>query len=387
MYVSAVVERRTWFGLGKPRIEERALTRANVPAVMLQSTVAGVTVTPATALQLVDVLACVRLLAETASTLPLIAYRRRGEARERADGPLASLLSRPSPGNTQANLVAQLVGSLALRGNAFLGKYRNGEGEIEQLGMLPPDRIEVELRGGLPFYTLTSDKGRRTVHGPTDILHFKGLSVDGLVGLSPIGQAREALGLSRALAEQASAMVANDATPLGVLAVPVGPGTEDLIEQLRAGWEARHRGARNAGRVAVLAGDIKFSPVSLSPVDADFVAQRKLSTQEICRLFRVPPHLVAAEGGSSMTYSNLEQEGAFFLTYSLAPWLTVVEQGISADPDLCGGGVWVEFLVDGLLRADSSTRATVYTAALDPITGWLRRDEVRRLENLPPEAA
>lgn len=385
--MSAVVERRTWFGLGKPRIEERALTRANVPAVMLQSTVAGVTVTPATALQLVDVLAAVRLLAETASTLPLIAYRRSGDGRERTEGRPASLLKRPSPGNTQANLVAQLVGSLALRGNAFLGKYRNGDGVIEQLGMLPPDRIEVELKGGMPFYTLTSDRGRRTVHGPTDILHFKGLSVDGLVGLSPIGQAREALGLARALAEQASAMVANDATPLGVLAVPVGPGTEDLIENLRKGWEDRHRGARNAGRVAVLAGDIKFNAVSLSPVDSEFVAQRKLSTQEIARLFRVPAHLIGGEAGTSMTYSNLETEAAAFVKFSLAPWLTVIEQGISADDDLCGDGVWVEFLLDGLLRADSSTRATVYTAALDPITGWMSRDEVRRLENLPAEAA
>jgi len=237
----------------------------------------------------------------------------------------------------------------------------------------------------LPLYTLTHDSGRETTHSTSDVIHLKGLSLDGVMGLSPIAQAREALGLARALSDHASALVGNDSAPLGVLTVPVGPTQEDIMENLRAGFEARHRGAKNAGRVAVLSGEITFSPISLSPHDAEFVAQRKLSTQEICRLFRVPPHLVAAEGGSSMTYSNLETEGAYFLTFSLAPWLTVIEQALSADADLCPSGVYVEFLVDGLLRTDAKTRAQVYATALDPLTGWLTRAEVRRLENLDAE--
>lgn len=390
MCVSVVAERRTWFGLGKPRIEERALTRANVPAIMLgEPTVAGETVNDRTALQIVDVLACVRCIVESASVLPLIGYRRTETGRERlAGGRLPNLLRRPAPAVTQSNLVGHIVTSLVLRSEAFVGKYRNGEGEIEQLGVLPTDRVQIEIKGGMPLYTLTHDNGRQTTHGPSDVIHIRlPLTLDGIRGVAAIAMAREALGLARSLGVEASALVANSSAPLGVLSVPpTGPGTEDLLENLRAGIEARHRGARNRGRVAVLAGEVKFEPISITPHDMELVAQRKLSTVEIARLFRVPPWMIAADSGESLTYSNVETQAQAFVTFSLAPYLVAIEQAISAD-ELCSENVYVEFLVDGLLRADSSTRATVYTAALDPITGWLTRAEVRRLENLAPEAA
>jgi HK97 family phage portal protein len=385
--VSATAERRTWFGLWPRRAEERVLSRANVPAVMLQPSVAGIPMSAEAALRIVDVFACVRLLAEAAATLPLVAYRRTGLGRERAEGRLSALLDRPAPATTQANLVAQLVGCLALRGNCFLGKYRNREGEVEQLGVLPPDRVQVEIKGGAPRYTLTRDDGRQTVHDSSDVVHLRGLSLDGVVGLSPIAQAREALGLAATLEQHASALFANGSTPKGVLTVAAGPGNEDLLENLRAGFELRHGGPKNAGRVAVLSGEIKFTPVSVTPADAQFVAQRKLSTVEIARLFRIPPHMVGGEAGNSLTYSTTELEAAHFLRFSLAPWLVVVEQALTADADLCpnGSSLYVEFLTDALLRADSKTRADVYTAALNPQTGWMTREEVRRLENLPAE--
>jgi HK97 family phage portal protein len=366
--------------------EDRALTRENVPAVMLAGTVAGVPINAEAALRIVDVLACVRLLAETASTLPLISYRRLADGgRERYDGALHDLLDRPSPATTQANLIAQTVGCLALRGNAFWGKYRADGGEIEQIAVLPNDRVTVQIRGGLPFYTLTHLDGRQTTHGQSDVLHFRGLSMDGVVGLSPIAQCREALGLAASLRDHASALFANGAAPRGILTVPGGPGEDDHMKALALAWEARHQGGANAGRVAVLTGDVAFTPISLSPADAEFVSQRKLSSTEIARLFRVPPHLIGAEAGNSLTYSNVESEGLDFLRFSLAPWLTVVEQGVAVDPDLSPPGVFVEFLRDAMLRADSKTRADVYATALDPQKGWMRRDEVRRLENLPPE--
>lgn len=374
-------------GLFRRRHEDRALTAQNVPSVMLNPTLAGTTVTAESALRTVDVLACVRLLAESASTLPLIPYRRTASGRQRYDGAITGLLNRPSPATTQANLVAQLVGCLALRGNVFLGKFRNAEGEVEQLALLPPDRVAVELVGGSPVYTLTSDRGEQTMHTTRDVLHLKGLSLDGLMGLSPIAQAREALGLAAALSEHASALMGNSATPMGVLTVPPGPASEDMMESLKGAWEKRHRGSKNAGRVAVLSGEVNFSALSLTPADSEFVAQRKLSTQEVARLFRVPPHMVGAQSENSLTYSTVEMDALNFVRFSLSPWLTVVEQGITADPDLCPAGVYVEFLVDGFLRAASETRAQVYALALDPEHGWLSRSEVRRLENLEPEAA
>jgi len=101
----------------------------------------------------------------------------------------------------------------------------------------------------------------------------------------------------------------------------------------------------------------------------------------------VPPWMVGADAGSSMTYSNVESQALAFVTYSLRPWLVAIEQALSADEDLFPGTLYCEFVLDALLRADSSTRAAVYTAALDPVTGWMDRDEVRGLENLEPRPA
>ena len=110
-----------------------------------------------------------------------------------------------------------------------------------------------------------------------------------------------------------------------------------------------------------------------------------MSTQEVCRVFRIPPWMVGASSGDSLTYSNTESQALAFVTFSLRPWLVTIEQAITADSDLCRGSLYVEFLLDALLRADSKTRADVYALALDAERGWMTRREVRRLENLEPE--
>lgn len=350
---------------------------------MSTPTASGMHVTPDGALRLIDVLACVRLLAESASVCPLVSYRRTGETRQRSTGALRDLLQRPAPSTSQANLVSALVGALALRGNAYLGKFRDVNGDVAQLAAISPDRVTVKLAGvgGEPLYTLLSDQGV-SEHTSADILHFRGLSADGVYGLSPVSLARESLGLAAAITESSAALFGNSSIPRGILTVPAGASEEDLMENLRTAFSARHQGSGNAGRVAILTSDISFTPVSLSPADADLVAQRKLSSTEICRLFRVPPYLVGAEAGASMTYSNVESEGLNFLRFSLQPWLTVVEQAISNDPDLSGPSEFVEFLTDSFLRSDSKTRAEVYSIGI--AAGWLEVNDVRRAENLAP---
>lgn len=120
-----------------------------------------------------------------------------------------------------------------------------------------------------------------------------------------------------------------------------------------------------------------------------FVQQRQLSTAEIARVFRVPGRMLnAPSGDDSMTYANVEQAALEFVTWGLRPWLVAIEQAITSDTDLCRGpNVYVEFLLDALLRADSKTRAEIYAIALDPVKGYMSRAEVRRLENLDPEDA
>jgi HK97 family phage portal protein len=364
--------------------ESRSLTRASVPPVMLQSTPGGAKVTPESALSTADAYSCIRCLADAAASLPLHVYRRTGDGRERVEGRTAELLRRPSPATTQANLIGQLVGHLNTTGDAYLGKFRDSEGNVDQLALLHPERVVPEIKGGRPIYTVTGPKGEKSVHGISDIVHIRGLSIDGVAGLSPVSQCRVALGLSAQLAEHAASFFENDARPTGILRLGNSVAEEQLAH-LRAAWDHRHQGTRNAHRTAVVSGDIDFQPVSMSLDDAQFLEQRRLSATEVARIFRVPPWMVGASGGDSMTYSNTESQALAFATYSLRPHLTVVEQALSADEDLFPGPLYAEFVMDALLRADSSTRAAVYTAALNRETGWMTRAEVRRLENLAPE--
>jgi HK97 family phage portal protein len=254
--------------------------------------------------------------------------------------------------------------------------------------------VVPELRGGRPVYTVLDGQGGRSVHGTDDVIHIKALSTDGLVGLSPVRQCRVALGLSQTLQEHAAGFFANGARPGGILrlqrfgvpapgvAAPDGAGD---LEQLRDTWNQSHRGTANAHRIAVVSGEVDFTPLSMPMDDVEFLEQRKLSAVEVARVFRVPPHIIGASSGDSLTYSTVESQALDFVKFSLRPWLVAIEQAFSADTDLFPPGAYVEFLLDALLRADSKTRAEVYTAALDPISGWMTRAEVRRLENLEAE--
>ncbi len=376
--------------------EERSLSKQNVspqlhcyPAPLSDSSYftpawGEANITPANALGVADAYACVRALSDAAASLPLHVYRRTDAGRERLCGRTAELLERPAPAVTQANLVAQIVAHLNLHGNAYVGKFRNEDGQVEQLACLMPDRVMPELRGGMPFYTVRDDKGRQSVHTTDDIVHIKAVSTDGLVGLSPVRQARVALGLCANLTTHAQRFFANDARPSGILKVPAGMPDEEF-KGLRESWELRQRGVHNAHRVAIVSGELEWQPIGMPLDDAQFLEQRKLSATETARIFRVPPWVIGAEGSDSMTYSNVEMQSLHFVTYSLRPWLVVIEQALSADRDLFTSSAYCEFLLDALLRADSATRADIYTKALNPVTGWMTPAEVRRLENLPPD--
>jgi len=373
----------SWFRRS-PALEDRAITRASLPGVMLPTPGSGEPIAPEAALRIADVFACVRCLADTAASLPLVPYVRLADGeRERFTGRLSDLIARPAPSMTAANLVGTVVAHLNLHGNAYVGKYRDDRGTVVQLAPLAPQSVSVELVAGAPRYTLLRPGGVST-HGAEDVLHIRALSTDGLLGLSPIRQAAQALGLARSLAGHADTFARNAARPSGIVAVK-RPLTPAQRVSLKAEVARNHTGDQ-VGRTMILDGDLDYHALALTMVDAEFVAQRHLSTAEIARVFRVPPWMVGAQSGDSLTYATVEGQAQAFVTFSLAPWLTLIEQAISADTDLSPRGVFAEFLLDGLLRADARTRADTFTAALHPQTGWMTRAEVRRLENLPPES-
>ncbi len=280
-----VQEKRAWWG-GRRRVEDRALSRATTPPAMLPSGT-GQPVNRDAALRIADVFAAVRCLSDSAASLPLHAYRRADGGRERYTGRLADLIDRPAPATTTANLVGQLVAHLALDGNAFVAKYRNAAGQISQLGALDPTRVTVALERGEPVYSLSRADGVNTRHGVEDIIHLRAMSVDGLLGLSPIRQARQALGLAQSLSGLAHSFARNGGRPSGILTIPEGTGP-DHAEYLADCFAARHGGPNRAGHTAVITGNIAYQSLALSMQDAEFVAQRNLSTAEICRIFGSP---------------------------------------------------------------------------------------------------
>lgn len=353
---------------------------------MLPTTIAGPPVTARNALNLDVAWACVRALSESAATLPLHVYRRTAQGRVRADDTLAArVLQRPAQGTTQANFIAQLMVHLALWGEAFCGVYRSASGTIEQLGLFAPDRVAVDVLGGMPTYGITTDDGRYLVLTTSDVIHVRGISLDGIRGLSPVGQQRDALGHANVLARHGAKTMARGGAPAGVLYVEDGPNADEQMQLLAEAWESRHGGAENAGRVALLTGAVKFEPVSMPLADQQYLGQIEASAASVCRIFRVPPYMVAVSVGDSLTYANLTDQLRAFVTHSLRPWLVFIEQALAASVLFTEPNTYPQFSLDALLRGSPAERAAFYTAGLNPDTGWLRRDEARELEDLPAE--
>jgi HK97 family phage portal protein len=372
-------------GLFSRKTEDRTLSATDVaPAPLYLAGEQPLDVSQFNCLRVADAYACVRVLADTISTLPLHAYRRTDAGRVRAgdDTRIVRLLARPAPGSTICDLLSQIVVSLNITGDAFVAKYRS-EGEIVQLGLLDPATVDVELRGRRIVYRLMAPGSE---HGPEDVLHIKAMpGIDGLRGLSPVTQARLALELSSKLQASARTYFRNGSRPSGVLSL-TGPQSEGTVEAIRERWDGRHGGTENLHRVAVLSGEAKFQAVAFSAEDSQFLGQRELSAREVCRIFRVPAWAVDAATGDSLTYANVGQQSRALIDYSLRPWLVRAERAISGDPDLCPGGTYVQFELDALLRGDADTRSQIYQRALGDGThpAWMTVDEVRALEDLTP---
>jgi len=367
--------------------ESRSLPAAENQLPLLTAYARSTSITPIAALAIADVWAAVRVLADAASSLPLHVYRRVPDGRERVEtGRLPALLDAPGPATTQADLVSSLMAHSLVWGNAYLAKYRTGD-EVVQLGLLAPDRVRPELERGRLRFRYSPPTGAQMLLTTSDVVHVRGLSVDGLVGLSAVQQASRVLGLSDELVQHAlsyfdTGQQGGTARPAGILRMGQDASISDqgrTKEKIRA--ESRPHG------VLVIQGDAEYHAIAERLDDSQFVEQRRLAAQEVARVFRIPPHMIGAPSADSMTYSNVEQESIEFVRYSLAPWLRRIELAISGDRDLTTERQFVRFELDGLLRADAATRSEVYARALDPVTGWMDRDEVRRLEDLPPRPA
>jgi HK97 family phage portal protein len=384
-----------WFRR-KPKTEDRDLHPVEWPLYAPSVPLTTEPITEANqynALQIADAYACVRALADSVASLPVRVYRDTGNGRQAAgpDTRLVRLLQHPSPGSTRCDLFSQIMVHLAIAGNAFIAKWRM-DGQIISLSLLPPDTVQVMLRGEQIIYQVWLPSQDTTFFSPSDVLHVKamgGLDI-GIRGLSPVSQARLALTLSANLQESSHQFFASGSRPSGILNVK-SPQSDFSIEQVRESWDNRHSSTLNMFRTAVLSGEVQYQPISFSPDDMQFLQQRELSAREVARIFGIPPRRIgAAEPHASKTYANVTMENIEFLTYSLRPWLVRIEEAINGDSDLAAGNLYMRFDLDGLLRADPDARSQLWQRALGSTTAgqpaWMTVDEVRAAEDLVPMA-
>ena len=212
---------------------------------------------------------------------------------------------------------------------------------------------------------------------PTDVLHIPGLGFDGLVGYSPIAMAKNAIGMAIACEEYGAKFFANGAQPGGVLE---HPGTIKDPQRVRESWQRSFGGSGNANKIAVLEEGMKYTPIAISPEQAQFLETRKFQINEIARIFRVPPHMVGDLEKSS--FSNIEQQSLEFVKYTLDPWVIRWEQSIMRSlltPEE-KKTYYAKFNLDGLLRGDYQSRMNGY--AIGRQNGWMSANDIRELENL-----
>ena len=341
------------------------------------------------AMQIATVYACVRLLAETVAGLPLHLYRMKDDtnSKERAtDHPLYKLLYRqPNPEMTSFSFREVMMVQLLLWGNCYAQIIRDGRNGIISLYPLLPENMEIDRdEKGEIFYTYHAytdeapGENNKDIYFRNDeIFHVPGMGFNGLVGFSPIAMMKNSLGTTLAVEKYGSSFFKNGAQPSGVLE---HPGVLKNPEKIRENWSAVYGGANNAHKVAVLEEGMQYKPISLPPEDSQFLSTRQFGVNEICRIFRVPPHMV--QDLDHATFSNIEHQSIDFVVHTLTPWLVRFELAIIKDlllpeeQDL----YFPKFNVDGLLRGDYQSRMQGYATGIS--NGFLSPNDCRRLENM-----
>lgn len=375
-------------GLFRTRDAPVNRTSGSAYSFFLGQSSSGKRVNERSAMQMTAVYSCVRILSEAVASLPIHVYRynESGGKEKALDHPLYFLLhDEPNPEMTSFAFRETLMTHLLLWGNAYAQIIRNGKGEVVGLYPLMPDRMTVDRddKGQLYYEYRLSQEDAPTMKGQTvvlrrkDVLHIPGLGFDGLVGYSPIAMAKNAIGLAIAAEEYGSKFYANGAAPSGVLE---HPGTLKDPSRVRESWQSTFGGSANANKVAVLEEGMKYTPISISPNEAQFLETRKFQINEIARIFRVPPHMVGDLEKSS--FSNIEQQSLEFVKYTLDPWVSRWEQNMmrSLLSDDEKSAFFIKFNVDGLLRGDYQSRMNGY--AIGRQNGWMSANDIRELENL-----
>lgn len=343
---------------------------------------AGPVVTTQGALSHLMVLACTRVLADAVATLPLMFFRRNDDgSKARAEKYPADVLVHKRPNRRMVPAVWKETGQahLCTNGNAYTRILWGPDGNPSELWPLMPHETEPRrIVGTLDLLYVTTWLGKRDVRlDPAEVLHVPGLGYDGTVGYSPVGLARQAIGLGLAAEEFAARFYGNGAWLSGFFEHPLVL-KDGAMNNLKASIREKS-GAPNAWQPMILEEGMKWHQAAMPAEDAMFLNLRKFTNRELCGLYRVPPHMVAdLENGAS--FSSVEHLSLAFVMFSLALWLVKWEEETTLK--LGDGEFFAEFILDALLRGDLKSRYDAFRVGRDG--GWLSVNDIRRKDNLPP---
>lgn len=348
-------------------------------------TKSGIRISQSTALNISTVWSCVRVLSETCGTLPFILYERmkpRGRTRAIDHSLYEVLHDQPNPEMTAQTLKETITGHAATWGNGYAEIERNGFGDIKYLWPIPPNLV-VPFRlkeTGEIKYQITLPHGEQIILNADKMFHMPGLSYDGLVGYSVVHKARESLGLTAATEEFGSTFYEQGAHVGATLSHPQSL-SDTAYNRLKEDIEEKS-GLTNAHRLRILEEGMTYDQIGIPPNEAQFLDTRKFQAIEVCRWFRMVPHLVQILDNA--TYSNIEQQGIDFTVHTMSPWFTRWQQTVRWKllNDEEKKIYFAEFLENALLKGDFKSRWEGYQ--IGRFSGILSGNDIRELENLNP---
>lgn len=328
---------------------------------------------------------CVNLRSEMLASVGLFVFRRTADGgRERADDlalyPVLHDIMNPQMTAYEGREF--LIRSLDLHGNAFARIERDTRGAVVALYPLAPGIVTVEkLASGRLRYRVSEPAGGVTILLQEEVLHIRGPSRDGMMGVSAIQFGRGAMGLRISQAETASALVENGLRPSGVMSY------DERIDatartKIREAVSERLQGSANAGQLLIMDGGAKYTPLAWSAEDAEFLASQKLSNEDVARLFGVPPTSVGIT--DKATYSNTEQEARSLVANCLGPLASRVESAMLRCllTDESRRTLYIEHDLAALLKGDVQARFEAYRIGRE--IGVFSPNDIRRRENETP---
>ena len=350
----------------------------------VRPTHSGIAVDEQTALTFSAVFSCVSVLSRSLAAMPLPVYRRLDRGRERArEHPAYPLLhNEPNPEMTSYTWRSTLMAHLALWGNAYAEIEFKRDGAPGALWMIPPWRIEPmrSKQNGQLYYEVNLPNGQKRELPPYRVVHILGLGIDGNKGLSPIAMHRQGIGMGLA-AEEFGARFFGQGTNLGGIVEIPGKMRDETIKGLKEDINEKHQGLGKSHRLLFLEEGLKYHDVGMPMTDAQFLESRKFQVNEVARIYNVPLHLIQEHEKSTSWGTGIEQMNLGFVTHTMMPWMVNWEQELNRklfEDD----SIYSEFLVEGLLRGDSQSRAQFYNQMFN--IGAYSINDIREKENENP---